>query len=107
MRRVCLLIDARHGIKEADRPMLDMLCDRAGLSYQMVLTKIDKLGPTALAEAADGSQPNSPRHTAAHPEIHLTSAEERRGIAALRATLADLAIAASEAPALAASQQRL
>ena len=47
LRRVCLLIDARHGIKEVDRPLIDML-DRAGVSYQIVLTKTDKLGPTAL-----------------------------------------------------------
>ena len=49
LRRVCLLIDARHGIKEIDRPLMDML-DRAGVSYQIVLTKTDKLGPTALGD---------------------------------------------------------
>jgi GTP-binding protein len=106
LRRVCLLIDARHGIKEVDRPLLDML-DRAGVSYQIVLTKTDKLGSTVLAEAAGRIAAELATHTAAHPEIQLTSAEERRGIAALRATLADLAIARSDAPALAASQQRL
>ena len=106
LRRVCLLIDARHGIKEVDRPLLDML-DRAGVSYQIVLTKTDKLGPTVLAEAAARVAAELATHTAAHPEIQLTSAEERRGIAALRATLADLAIAPSDAPALAAPQQRL
>ena len=107
LRRVCLLIDARHGIKEVDRPLLDML-DRAGISYQIVLTKTDKLGPTVLVEAAERVAAELATHTAAHPEIQLTSAEERRGIAALRATLADLAIAplASDAPALAAPQQR-
>ena len=106
LRRVCLLIDARHGIKEVDRPLLDML-DRAGVSYQIVLTKTDKLGPSVLAEAAERVAAELATHTAAHPEIQLTSAEERRGIAALRATLADLAIARSDAPALAASQPRL
>jgi GTP-binding protein len=106
LRRVCLLIDARHGIKEVDRPLLDML-DRAGVSYQIVLTKTDKLGPTVLAEAAARVIAELASHTAAHPEIQLTSAEQRRGIAALRATLADFAIAPSEAPALAVSQQRL
>jgi GTP-binding protein len=104
LMRVCLLIDARHGIKEVDRPLLDML-DRAGVSYQIVLTKTDKLGPTVLAEAAGRVAAELATHTAAHPEIQLTSAEERRGIGALRATLADLAIARPDAPALAASQQ--
>jgi len=105
LRRVCVLVDARHGIKEVDRPLLEML-DRSGVSYQIVLTKIDKLGPTALAEAAERVAAELATHIAAYPEIQLTSAEERRGIAALRATLADLAIAPSDAPAL-ASQHRL
>src|SRR3954463_10375 len=44
LRRVCLLLDSRHGLKEPDRALMT-LCDAAGLSYQAVLTKIDKLGP--------------------------------------------------------------
>ena len=102
LRRVCLLIDARHGIKEIDRPLLNML-DRTGISYQIVLTKTDKLGPTALGETVQRVAAEIASHTAAHPEIHLTSAEERRGIAALRATLAGFAAIRSDAPALAAS----
>jgi GTP-binding protein len=89
LRRVCLLIDSRHGIKEPDRALMT-LCDAAGLSYQAVLTKIDKLGPETRAAAA-GVAAELARHTAAHPEIHLTSAEKRLGIAALRATLAGFA----------------
>jgi GTP-binding protein len=90
LRRVCLLIDSRHGVKEPDRPLL-ALCDAAGLSCQVVLTKTDKLGAgepeaTAAAVAAELA-----RHSATHPEIHLTSAEKGFGIAALRATLAGLA----------------
>jgi GTP-binding protein len=100
LRRVCLLIDARHGIKEVDRPLLEML-DRAGISYQIVLTKTDKLGPTALAETAERVTAELASHTAAHPEIHLTSAEQRRGIAALRATLASFAPSIADAPAVA------
>jgi GTP-binding protein len=67
------------------------LCDAAGLSYQAVLTKIDKLGPETRAAAAESIAAELARHTAAHPEIHLTSAEKRLGIAALRATLAGFA----------------
>ena len=102
LRRVCLLIDSRHGIKEVDRPLLDML-DRAGVSYQIVLTKTDKLGPTALAETAGRVSAELVRHSAAHPEILLTSAEERRGIAALRATLASFALSNADIPAMSAS----
>ena len=67
------------------------LCDAAGLSYQAVLTKIDKLGPENRAAAAESVAAELARHTAAHPEIHLTSAEKRLGITALRATLAGFA----------------
>jgi GTP-binding protein len=92
LRRVCLLIDARHGIKEPDRPVMQ-LCDAAGLSYQIVLTKIDKLAHAARAATADAVAAELARHSAAHPEIHLTSAEKGLGIAALRATIAGFAAA--------------
>ena len=88
LRRVCLLIDSRHGIKDVDRPILDML-DRAAVSYQIILTKTDKLGPAALAATAERVSAELASHTAAHPEIMLTSAEARLGIAAMRATLAN------------------
>jgi GTP-binding protein len=90
LRRVCLLIDSRHGLKDPDRPLM-ALFDAAGLSYQAVLTKVDKLGSETRAAAAESVAVELARHSAAHPEIHLTSAEERLGIAALRATLAGFA----------------
>jgi GTP-binding protein len=90
LRRACLLIDARRGLTEADRPML-ALCDEAALSYQVVLTKVDAVGPTALAEITASMATELARHRAAHPEIHLTSAEKRHGIAALRASLSEFA----------------
>jgi GTP-binding protein len=105
LRRVCLLIDARHGIKEVDRPLLEML-DRTGVSYQIVLTKADKLGSTGVAETAERVAAELASHTAAHPEIQLTSAEQGRGIAALRATLANLAIGPSDVPAVPTPEQR-
>jgi GTP-binding protein len=92
LRRVCLLIDSRHGLKEPDRPILQ-LCDSAGLSYQVVLTKTDKASATELAAAAAAVQQELAKHGAAHPEIHLTSAEKVLGIAALRAALATFALA--------------
>lgn len=91
LRRVCLLIDARHGIKEPDRPIMK-LCDAAGLSFQVVLTKTDELPATARQAIAEGVARELATHPAAHPEMHLTSAEKRLGIAALRATLAGFAL---------------
>jgi GTP-binding protein len=90
LRRVCLLIDARHGIKEPDRPVMQ-LCDAAGLSFQAVLTKIDKLAGANRAAILDAVATELGQHSAAHPEIHLTSAEKGLGIAALRATIAGFA----------------
>jgi GTP-binding protein len=97
LRRACLLIDARHGIKETDRPLLQ-LCDEAALSYQVVLTKADKLPPAALTESAELVAAELARHGAAHPEVHLTSAESGSGISALRATLAEFAEPSFAAP---------
>jgi GTP-binding protein len=97
LRRVCLLVDSRHGLKEADLPVM-RLCDAAGLSYQVVLTKTDKLGPDALSAGVETVAAELARHSAAHPEIHLTSAEKGRGIAALRATLAGFAEVAMPGP---------
>jgi GTP-binding protein len=90
LRRVCLLIDSRHSIKDADRPLMRML-DDAGVSYQIVLTKTDKAGKDELASVPDKIMGELAPYVAAHPEIHLTSALDRRGIAELRETLADFA----------------
>jgi GTP-binding protein len=86
LRRVLVLVDARHGLKEPDREMMRML-DAAAVSYQLVLTKADKVkaGPEELlatigAEAAG--------HVAAHPEVLATSAVTGSGMAELRAALA-------------------
>jgi GTP-binding protein len=94
LQRVCLLIDARHGIKEVDGPVMHVL-DDSGVSFQIVLTKTDKLGADGLAHIAERVVGDLAPHPAAHPEIHLTSALKRQGIAALRATLGSLALSAS------------
>jgi GTP-binding protein len=93
LRRLCLLIDARHGLKDLDREML-ALFDRVGVSYQIVLTKIDKLAPAALQDAALQMMEEIGARPAAHPEIHLTSALKDYGIVTLRAALVGLASAA-------------
>lgn len=91
LRRVCLLIDARHGIKEADRPMMDML-DDSGVSYQLVLTKADRLRAQDIASIAERILAELATHPAAHPEIYVTSALKRYGISELRGTLGSLAL---------------
>jgi GTP-binding protein len=90
LRRVCLLVDSRHGIKEIDRPLMAML-DAAGVSYQIVLTKIDKVRGADLARVVDRVAAELAAHSAAHVEVYLTSAVERRGIAELQETLGALA----------------
>jgi GTP-binding protein len=90
LRRTLLLIDARHGIKEADRPMMALL-DDAAISYQAVLTKIDEVKPAELGARTEAVATELARHGAAHPVVHLTSAHEGIGIAALRGGIALLA----------------
>lgn len=90
LRRTMLLIDARHGIKDPDRPFMTML-DEAAVSYQIVLTKADKVKPSELARVIAATVTELARHTAAHPVIHITSAHEGSGIAELRAALTALA----------------
>ena len=94
LRSVCLLIDSRHGIKDVDYPLMLML-DDAGVSYQIVLTKTDKLGAGELALIAERTRAEMAARAAAHPEIHLTSALKRRGISELRATLGSFAVLAT------------
>jgi GTP-binding protein len=90
LRRACLLVDARHGLKDVDREVMRLL-DTAAVSYQIVLTKCDKVkaGELAACEAKTGAEIAS--HTAAHPEIVTTSAVKGDGVEELRARLAVLA----------------
>lgn len=90
LRRVLLLIDGRHGVKKTDEPVMKML-DEAAVSYQLVLTKADKLGPQSRAARIAETEAVIRKHVAAHPVLHVTSAEEGTGVAELRAALAALA----------------
>ena len=74
---------------ESDRQTMAAL-DGAALSYQLVLTKTDKVSESALAELRKRLSAELARHGAAHPEIIATSAHEGQGIEALRAALAAL-----------------
>jgi GTP-binding protein len=90
LRRVCLLVDARHGPKESDRAVMALL-DESAVSYQLVLTKSDKLRGEALRKVVAATRAALARRPAAHPELRATSAQTGAGVAELRALLAALA----------------
>ena len=95
LRRVLMLVDGRHGLKDTDRELMDML-DKAAVNYQLVLTKADKVKGADLAKVLSQSTAAIARRPAAHPEILVTSAREGLGVPELRATLAALAAPDSE-----------
>lgn len=87
LARVFLLIDARHGLKDVDTDIMRML-DTAAVTYQVVLTKADKLNAYELAEVMSRTAQGLRFHPAAFPEVLATSAEKGDGIAELRAVAA-------------------
>lgn len=91
LRRTLVLIDSRHGIKPPDAEMMAML-DEAAVGYRLVLTKADKIKASELAETVAAVAAEARRHPAAHPELHVTSAEKGMGIAELRAAVLEDAI---------------
>ncbi len=92
LRRVFVLIDARHGIKNTDLETLDML-DEAAVSYQIVLTKADKLKTAERQAVVNRTLSDIKKRPAAHPIVHLTSSAKGQGIAELRAEIAGLLFA--------------
>ena len=86
LRRVLVLIDCRHGIKPVDREIMSML-DKAAVSFQVVLTKGDKIKPTELAKVHEATLAASRIHPAAYPHVIATSSEKGEGIAELRAAV--------------------
>lgn len=87
LARVLLLIDARHGIKAADREIIALL-DEAGVSYQAVLTKADKINAYELEAVCKATAEELSSHAAAFPFVLPTSAETGDGLDAVRATIA-------------------
>ena len=83
LRRTVLLIDSRHGALKKDVEVMELL-DKAAVSYQLVLTKTDKLRPSELKTVETKLAEISVRHGAAHPEIVATSSETGAGIPELR-----------------------
>ena len=92
LRRVYLLIDARHGLKPSDTEALDAL-DKAAVSYQVILTKADKLKPAEAAAVVEATVKAVSKRPAAFPRVLATSSEKGDGLAELRAEIAAAAFA--------------
>ena len=90
LKRVVLLIDARHGLKPHDKEVMDAL-DSAAVTYQLVLTKADKVKPTELEATLAATHAAIAKRPAAHPHIVATSAQTGAGLEQLRAEIAALA----------------
>lgn len=93
LRRVCVLIDSRHGLKSTDRAVMKEL-DEAAVNYQIVMTKADKVKEAALEKTVAAVATEAVTHAAAYPVIAVTSAQKGTGLAELRAGLSQLAIPA-------------
>ncbi|WP_306026850.1 ribosome biogenesis GTP-binding protein YihA/YsxC [Stappia sp. MMSF_3263] len=91
LRRVFVLIDSRHGLKEVDLKVMGLL-DRAAVSYQVVLTKTDKIKPGQLLRIRQDTAESLKKRPAAHPNIIDTSSEKGAGIADVRAEIYKLSI---------------
>lgn len=89
LKRTYVLIDSRHGLKVNDLAMMKML-DETAVSYQVVLTKTDKISVPALARVQAETQEKIVKHGAAFPILGITSSEKREGIEALRLEIAKL-----------------
>lgn len=90
LRRVCLLLDCRHGLKDSDREIMSML-DKAAVNYQIILTKTDKSTQADVKSVIEKIEKELSKRPAAHPEVFLTSAMKGVGIEELRAELASIA----------------
>ncbi len=89
LRRVFVLIDARHGAKAVDEEIMSLL-DASAVTFQVVMTKTDKLKGDALKASLDKTRAALAKHPAAFPEIILTSSEKGDGIPTLRAVIAGI-----------------
>src|SRR5262249_24390032 len=89
LARVYVLIDARHGLKDADTPALDALSE-AAVSHQIVLTKADQIKASELAQRIATIEVTLKKRPAAFPDVLPTSSRSGTGIAELRAAIARL-----------------
>jgi GTP-binding protein len=86
LKRVFLLIDARHGVKANDEDVLKLL-DKAAVSYQIILTKSDKLHESKIAPLVADTLEKIKKRPAAFPEVIVTSSEKRLGLESLHASI--------------------
>ena len=91
LKRALVLVDSRHGLKAVDHDIMQML-DEAAVSYHLVLTKADKIKPTALEAVIEEVRGEARKHQAAHPLILSTSSETGAGMAELRTAVLEAAL---------------
>ena len=91
LRRICLLIDARRGLKDLDRETMDLM-DTSAVVYQLVLTKVDKTSQDELRHNITLTEKELKKRPAAFPILIQTSALEKTGLVELRASLAQLVL---------------
>lgn len=89
LRRVFVLIDARHGVKAVDHEIMTLL-DQSAVTFQVVLTKADKIKTSEHPKLLENVSNALAKHPAAFPTLLLTSSEKGDGVAHLRATIAGL-----------------
>ena len=89
LRRAFVLIDTRHGVKAVDEEILTLL-DRSAVTFQVVMTKADKVSKAEREAAIEQVKGALAKHPAAFPEIVVTSSEKGDGIETLRAIIATL-----------------
>ncbi|WP_430682351.1 ribosome biogenesis GTP-binding protein YihA/YsxC [Mesorhizobium australafricanum] len=87
LKRVYVLIDARHGIKAKDEEVLTLL-DKAAVSYQVVLTKTDKIKAAGVPRLIEETLAKIKKRPAAFPVVLATSSEKAAGLDELRAAIA-------------------
>ena len=86
LKRCLVLIDSRHGVKDVDREMMEML-DGSAVSYRLVLTKADKIKASDLSAVHASVLAEARKHSAAFPHVAVTSSETGLGIEELRAAV--------------------
>ncbi|MEO1919001.1 MAG: ribosome biogenesis GTP-binding protein YihA/YsxC [Paracoccaceae bacterium] len=89
LRRVFLLVDARHGPKDVDEEIMELLGSSA-VTFQVVLTKCDKLKKPELDKIIDKTRATLTKFPAAYPEIVLTSSNKDEGLDVLRTIIATM-----------------
>ncbi len=90
LRRVFVLIDSRHGLKDSDIDIMEML-DEAAVTYQLIMTKTDKLKKGELEKIIKKTARRVKKRPAAFPELICTSSVKKNGLDELRAEIATLA----------------